>query len=532
MKLHQFIRYIGLFLLTVSFVAMLGLYLYSYSGMDQIVGNLQNTSVILVTEGEVIPQIELRAIFRRMGLSFTTIQISGDSDYSQKQTELDHAILSNPSEKVILLATQKSAYSSLVSVASSEKLLGLILLAPDISSSEDLSAFGARNPAVPTVFLAPDDDYVRTLYERLSGEDAQLFLGIKENTILPYEVYTSPDGRRYLSVWSGLDSSSISKTLFSFVPGVTAELGSVIGTHILGDAKLAADARFTAQTVRSVISWSSILSIAGLFFFISSIPTSRKRPLIQPPDSLPQVEGADSSIPLPEEQVSMIPDIFLDPSTRLRYKKKTIAIEFLFGALATVIMVVLYFIKREFSIYIVASWPVFYYAFLLTYLPSRANTLLDRRVPRARHVMSSIVVFLFFATFYSLILSVRPDPVRTTLSVRMVAGLTVSLALFFFVKKSMMSGIVFCTEAWGKDVFSQENKLWTLGLRALIFLPALIHLLLSVFSGDTIGALSCVIFLLFILMSAYLRYAFRTIGGTAKAGAFAFSAFLMVVMFL
>lgn len=532
MRLNQVIRYIGLLLLVISFLGMLGLYSYSYLGIGQESVNQQNTSVLLVSEGELIPQTELRAIFRSMDLPMNSIQVSEDSDLSHEQTELGNAIQSIRSDKVIIIATQKSVYPSLLLSVTSEKIQGLILLSPDMSVSDDLSIFGARTPLVPTIFLAPDDEYVRTLYERLSGEDAKLFPGIKVNTFLPYEIYSSPDSRRYLSVWSALGTSDISKTLFLFMPGVTEEIGSLIGTHILLDAELASNARNMAQTARSVIFWSAVLLITGLFMFISSVPVRRKRPSVQIPDGLPQVEGTEGAIVPAKEQGDHIPDIFLDDSARLRYKKKTFSIELLFSALCSIIMVVIFFMRREYSLYPVTCWPVFFYGFLLPYLPSRANNLPDNKIPIARQVMSAIVILLFFATCYSLMLSVIPDPGRLLYSPISIAAILFSLALFFFVRKSMLCGITFGSETFGKGIFSQENKLWTWSMRGLIFLPAIFHITLSLIFGESKLALASLSFVILVLISIYLRYAFRTVGGTVKAGAFAFAAFLVVVMFL
>lgn len=531
MRHHPIIRYIGILLLAVSFLTMLSLYSYSYFGIGQDGNRDRNISVLLVSEGEPIPQIEMRAIFRGMGLSFSAVQMTKDSDPSNKQLTLEEAIRSIQSDQVILLATQKSAYLSILSTVSSDKIAGIVLLSPEISPSEDLSFFGAQSPSIPTTFIAPDDDYVRTLYERLSGEDARLFPGIKENGLLPYEVYTSPNGKRSLSVWSGFGTSPVMKTLFAFFPGVTEEIGGQIGSFVLGDAKTATEARATAQTVRILISSSAILSIAGLCFFMASIPIPKKRMESTIDLNASQTEGETTS-PLSGERESLTPDAFSDSSTRLWYKKKTLIIEILFGSLMTVVMVVLFFVRREFCVYPALYWPVFYYAFLLPYLPSRANQILDRRVPPARFVLSGAVTLLFFITCMSLMISIRPDPIRMLISFRAALALIFAIALFFFVQRSILSGITFCVETLSRDVFSSENKVWTSGLRVLIFLPSVVLFILSASFGELHYMLTAVFYLASIFLAIYFRYVFRTIGGTAKAGAIAFAAFLMTVSFL
>lgn len=506
MKITKTIRYIGLCLMILSVLLML--YLYSFTFFKETGASTPDQFAVLeISAGtSKFPQTDFDVLFSKLKLASDSIRIDAGASAETQQKMIDAAIDGMKSDHVILFARKDACIPALTASLSNPGIASVILLSPDITGSEVMEIFGTHQPIVPVAIFDVDAQYSTSFYERLSGEDATLFPGLKDNGKISATVYISPDGNRYLSQWDLLGQSNTARSVLAFLPQVQIKIGGYISTYVFDPAsENRTDSRAEVAAVQVMKILAAALLAAGLLMFFASIPKTVRDP--------------DSGIPAE-----------IASGTLSRARKRVFKLRAIIAVLFSAVLFILYLLNSGAAPVVLAAWPLVFYAvgavFMFRFFPVHfANT----HVPAKRIVFSGFIGFLLAAGVFLMII-MHSASVEKTFS-----GLYGILLLLYVSLLFVFSWIRLSADMQDSIESSRENgrtaKLRVLYQQVSLVFPYAIILIFLLITGRRILSLQCVFLLASLLAGIWIRHIFRRTSGTQWLAAIMFSVFYSLVAF-
>ncbi len=507
MRLHKIVRMIGLVLLALSLlISMVPWILLASDKVTEDSADLKSYRVLLVDTAEVYPSVETLQAIRAMDADYEEVILPVSEPEQTTVTKIQALLNANTEQKVVIVGVGSKARPALLASVSSENVAGVFLIAPQLRADDDLSMLGTHRPNFALGIIAPDGVLVRALYERISGEDTRLFAGASSQGFISSQRYVSPDGRRVLSVMAVPEDIPF----FRVLPGVSEELSVFLGTFVMSDGERSQAGLAAVALYRSTVLLSALAAVAGILLFVSSIPIGLRRDV---------------------EEETVRPDAFLDDVTRTRYKKKLLVSTLLSSLIIAGISIVWMLIDRATAIYPLLLWPAFYYANATLLLPKRAQSLLDSSVRRERTRYAVIVFGCLLVTMISTILSYQHSIIAVVHPIRALFCVMISIAIFVFVRRSMLGGVLFMPRENGAGAYDEGLRIPVIITRALLFLPGALALVGAFVASDGQLVIRVLLLTAGIGFAILLRNIFKLIAGTALFGALAMSAgiFLLLV---
>lgn len=528
MKMTKLIRYIGLGLLILSVLMLL--YLFSFTLFkDSKPASSDRYAVLEITEGSnIFPRTDYDVLFAGMNLVSSSVKISADSSAETEQEKIAAAIDASGSDHVILLAWEKAAVPALTAALNRTDVASVILLSPTLTGTDAMESFGTHQPDIPVAVFDVKTVYSKSLYERLSGEDATIFEGLTDSGIMPAEVFISPDGSRYLSQWSLTGRVNFDRYVLTFLPQVQSRIGEYISGFIqhapLASSMACRNHVAFAQSVKII---AAVFLTAGLFLFFASI-SKAKRPAggqsSLPPAATP---GADVSAgPFQGQAADKGPDILRGRTQRGRFFLHAAAAVLVSGALLFLYPGHLFLGKI-----LLACWPLLYYAasdiLLVRFVP---QSLIRGHIPGGRMRMSLTVALLFLAGVFLLkamhVYSVGQS--NSALSNLLPGAFAASLFVLGWIAVSAEAVLMNRKES-GDGVCLDASRWYRTGTILLPYAAVLVFQLAARQAGLRI---LYTVFLLAVLYAGFwLRRIIRRTSGTEWMAAAAFSVFYTMIVF-
>ena len=238
----------------------------------------EKVTVVALSDHQ-IPTNDYRFLFSRMGLSFSVLYASeGDKNLVEKAME--ELLVEKECDKVILMATGKTADIALRIARDSDFVVGTVLVSPIVedfsqrSSSDFVSS--AFIPGTPVGIFATAGDGAVPLFEFLSGEEATLWAGQEKEGLLPRTTFLSASGLQSLTVWNSLSDSSPLQVFMAFLPSVQLEITAFISLFVLPVEGVLTGYENHVFFMHSFRLLGVVFFLAGLVLSISSLKRWRR----------------------------------------------------------------------------------------------------------------------------------------------------------------------------------------------------------------------------------------------------------------
>lgn len=262
---YRFITVFGIAVMTLSLLAMIGLYAFSFGGTT---GD-GPVIVIYGTDG-AFPYTSLRNSLKAADVDFITV----DEQASDELVIPDEA----EDREVIIAAIGDYCIPAIEAFSDNSSVTGFILIDPEFSGNSEISNLGENYPTQTTAVFAGRDDadsvsdmsQARILFEKLSGTDTLYGASLGKNRLFSSTCYSDPSQNRYLSL--SFFSSSDAQSMF-FSPIFQSELVQYMSLTYVDSC--------TAVSASSVSGWfvaeaaAICVFIAGLAVFLSYLPVVR-----------------------------------------------------------------------------------------------------------------------------------------------------------------------------------------------------------------------------------------------------------------
>ena len=139
MKKVKIVRLVSVIVLAVMFLVM-SLYLFLPRRGDTGSGV---TALCFIDEDRLFPQMDYSQLFSSLDIS-STYSVGEKCTLEQMKEKLNQVIKEKKAEKVVLVCDGDYALSGLKLASEETRIKTLVLLTPEISEEEDLSAFGTK----------------------------------------------------------------------------------------------------------------------------------------------------------------------------------------------------------------------------------------------------------------------------------------------------------------------------------------------------------------------------------------------------
>ena len=533
MKTTKIIRYFGFGLLILSTVLLL--YLFSFSILKDTKARSTDQYAVLeiAADSTKFPQTDFDALFSKLNLVSSSVQIDAGAPAAEQEEQIAAAARETGSDHIILFARKDACMPALSAALSQAGITSVILLSPTQDVNGNADSFGTYQPDLPVAVFDADTKYSTSLYERLSGEDATLFPGFKDDGKMPAEVFISPDGSRYLSKWNLSGNTAADQSILPFLPQVQIKIGEYISTYVFDPSVIpTADSRSQVGTVHIVKTLAAAFLAAGLLMFFASIPKSR-RETEQAVTKAAQAEsmaGASAAEATAPSALRGGLSESTSPAVIERARARAFLLSLLISVLFSAGTIALYLSGRQFAPDILGSWPVLYYAscavFLFRFFP---KTISSGRIPFRRLVFSGFLAFFFITGIF--LFTVMNSPLIgntfTGLHGILLAGVFLFLLILSWVRMS-------ADEQSYSEKFRQNSRTgarsgWYQNIP--LILPYAAVLILLLVQRRTVLCFQSLYLLTGLLAGIWVRSVFRRTSGTEWLAAAAFAAFYSLIAF-
>ena len=267
MKHVKVLRLVSVLILLVLFL-FLSLYLLIPRSGDGSKGVL---AVCFIDEDRLFPEMDYRQMFSSLDMT-AEYSVGEDLSVEQMQPKILAARSEAGAQKVVLVCDGSYAVRGLQLASAMQEIDTLVLMSPDFSDTDDLSAFGTREPNKHVAIFTTESKQSDLLYERLSGEDTSFTPGIMGDK-RGLALRISPDSTRYYANYSGFfkASSHVAGTVTLNDPVVQSYFANYLKNYCLNESGTSS----TMILIWTVKVLSTALLLVAFFLYAATIPKGK-----------------------------------------------------------------------------------------------------------------------------------------------------------------------------------------------------------------------------------------------------------------